>query len=36
MAIFSVFQGYFKKVALGNVKQELFKPNLVRNSIMAF
>ena len=29
---FSVFSGYFKKVSLGNVKVDLFRPNLVINS----
>ena len=29
---FSVFSGYFKKVSLGNVKVDFFRPNLVRNS----
>ena len=28
--IFWYLRGYFKKVALGNVKVELFRPNLVR------
>ena len=29
---FLVFSGYIKKVVLGNVKVELFRPNLVINS----
>ena len=33
---FSVFSGYFKKVSLGNVKVDLFRPNLVRNSNLVF
>ena len=36
MAIFLVFSGYFKKVSLGNVKVDLFRPNLVRNSNLVF
>ena len=36
MAIFLVFSGYFKKVALGNVKAELFKLKLMRNSYLVF
>ena len=36
MAIFQYFRGYFKKVALGNVKVELLRPNLVRNSNLVF
>ena len=36
MAIFQYFRRYLKKVALGNVKVELFSPNLVRNSNLAF
>ena len=36
MAFFQYFRGYFRKVALGNVKLELFRPNLVRNSNLVF
>ena len=36
MAIFQYFRGYFKKVSLGYVKVELFRPNLVRNSNLVF
>ena len=33
---FLVFSGYFKKVVLGNVKVDLFRQNLVRNSNLVF
>ena len=33
---FSVFSGYFKKVVLGDVKVDLFRPNLVINSNLVF
>ena len=33
---FLVFSGYFKKVALGNVKVDLFRLNLVRISNYVF
>ena len=36
MAIFKYFRGYFRKVALANVKVELFRPNFVRNSNLVF
>ena len=36
MAIFQYFRGCFRKVSLGNVKLELFRPNLVRNSNLVF
>ena len=36
MTIFQYFRGYFKKVSLGNVKLELFRANLVRNSNLVF
>ena len=36
MAIFQYFRGCFRKVSLGNVKVELFRPNLVRNSNLVF
>ena len=36
MAISQNFRRHFKKVALGNVKVELFRPNLVRNSNLVF
>ena len=36
MAIFQYFRGYLKKVSSGYVKVELFRPNLVRNSILVF
>ena len=33
---FAVSEGYFKKVALGNVKVEVFRSNLVRHSNFVF
>ena len=36
MAIFQYFRGYFKKVSSVNVKVELLRPNLVRNSNLVF
>ena len=36
MAFFQYFRGYFKKVALANVKVELFRPNLVLNPNLVF
>ena len=36
MTIFQYFRGYFRKVSLGYVKVELFRPNLVRHSILVF
>ena len=33
MAIFQYFRGYFRKVALANVKVELFRPNLVKKEL---
>ena len=33
---FLVFSEFFKKVSLGNVKVNLFRPNLVRNSNYVF
>ena len=33
---FLVFYGIFQKSALGNVKVEVFRPNLVRNSNLVF
>ena len=36
IAIFQYVRGYLKKVALGIVKVEPFKPNFVRNSNLVF
>ena len=36
MAIFQYFQGISRKLFLGNVKVDLFRPNLVINSNLVF